>query len=420
MKSDMTMRCVLNKDNLPVTGAKQAVYALVDIRSGFGGGMGTLPVNFNLVLDRSGSMDGEKMENLKEAVGYIIDHLSDDDKVSVTIFDDQVETLIPNMTMNDREGTKAKVSKITARGGTQISDGLKAGIAEAKKGHSPERVSRILLLTDGHTWDDEAACRKLSEEAAAGNITITTIGIGDEWNERLLLDIAEKAHGDSHWIKNPIEILDIFRQEVEGVQSVAAVNVKLTVRLNKDVKPVRVYSTVPMIADISKKAIVGSGISADLGQLDGRRGQAVLIEMSVPGRQTGRYRIGQAEVVYDMPTAGLKRQSLKADIFADFTTDQQACSKVNAEVMNLVEKVSAFKLQTRALSDAEAGDIAAATQRLQAAATILLNLGEDGLAEAAEKEILTLKKTGTLSSAGTKKLEYGTRKLTKAIAETVK
>jgi Ca-activated chloride channel family protein len=102
-------------------------------------------------------------------------------------------------------------------------------------------------------------------------------------------------------------------------------------------------------------------------------------------------------------------------MFVTFAADASAETKVNAEVMNLVEKVSAFKLQTRALSEAEAGNIAAATRKLQSAATVLLNMGEDELAEAAEQEILSLKKTGTLSSAGTKKLEYGTRKLTQAM-----
>src|SRR3970282_2233119 len=95
--------------------------------------------------------------------------------------------------------------------------------------------------------------------------------------------------------------------------------------------------------------------------------------------------------------------------------DAAVAAKVNAEVMNLVEKVSAFKLQTRALTEAEAGNIAAATQKFQAAATVLLDLGEDELASAVEREIASLKKTGTLTAAGTKKLEYGTRKLTQVL-----
>jgi Ca-activated chloride channel family protein len=111
---------------------------------------------------------------------------------------------------------------------------------------------------------------------------------------------------------------------------------------------------------------------------------------------------------------------MRKDLAVTFTADAASASKVNAEVMHLVEKVSAFRLQTRALSEAEAGNIAAATQKLQAAATMLLNMGEDELAETAEKEILGLMKTGSLTAAGTKKLEYGTRKLTTVMTKAMK
>ena len=420
MKNGLNIRCVMSKDNLPVTGSEQAVYALVDVKAAGGSSFGAMPANFSLVLDRSGSMDGEKMEHLKEAVGYVVDHLNDSDTVSVTIFDDQVETVVPSQQVRDRAGIKAKIAKVIPRGGTQISDGLRAGLAEAKKNFSADRVNRILLLTDGQTWDDEDACFRLAEDAGKQGIAVTTIGIGEEWNEKLLLDIAEKSRGNSHWIQNPIAILDAFRQEVEGMQAVAAVNLKFTARMSPGVKAAKVYTTVPMIADVSRKAVMGQNVVADLGGLDGKRGQAVLVEMSAPNQKAGKFRLGQVEVTYDVPSMGLKGQSVKADLQVNFTQDAAVAAKVNAEVMNLVEKVSAFKLQTRALTEAEAGNIAAATQKLQAAATVLLNLGEDDLAKAAEKEILTLKKTGTLSSAGTKKLEYGTRKLTMALTEAMK
>ena len=420
MANELKIRCIMSKDSLPVTGAEQAVYALVDIKAGGGKVFGSMPANFGLVLDRSGSMDGEKMNNLKEAVGYVVDHLNDGDLVSVTIFDDQVETLIPSQSAKNREAIRAALAKVSPRGGTQISDGLKAGLAEVKKGYSPERVNRVLLLTDGQTWDDEDACLRLAEETGKQGVAVTSIGIGEEWNEKLLLQIAEKSLGNSHWIQNPIAILDAFRQEVEGMQSVAASNLKVTARMGQGVKPIRVFSTIPMISDVSKKAVTGLNVVADLGTLDGKKGQAILIEAAAPAQKAGKFRLGQVEITYDVPSQGLKGQSIKTDMFVTFTADASAAAKVNAEVMNLVEKVSAFKLQTRALSEAAAGNIAAATQKLQAAATVLLNLGEDDLAKAAEREILTLKKTGTLSAAGTKKLEYGTRKLTQALTEAMK
>jgi Ca-activated chloride channel family protein len=416
MKNDLNMRCVMSKDTLPVTGGEQVVYALIDIKAGQGTAVvGSMPANFSLVLDRSGSMDGEKMDNLKEAVGYVVDRLGDNDLVSVTIFDDQVETLIPNQPARNRGEIKSRLSKVIARGGTQISDGLRQGMAELKKGYSRDRVNRILLLTDGQTWDDEDGCLKLADEAGKQGIAITSIGIGEEWNEKLLLQIAERSRGNSHWIQNPVSILDAFRQEVEGMQTVAAVNLKVTARMSPGVKPAKVFATVPMISDISGKALNNGTITADLGALDGRRGQAVLIEMHVPSQKQGRFRLGLVELTYDLPSQGVAGRSIKTELFETFVGEAEAASRVNAEVMNLVEKVNAFKLQTRALNEAEAGNIAAATRKLQSAATVLLNMGEDELALAAEQEILSLKKTGALTTAGTKKLEYGTRKLTMAL-----
>ncbi len=419
MKNELNIRCIMSKDSLPVTGGEQAVYALVDIKAGAGTNLETVPANIALVLDRSGSMDGEKMDNLKQAVGYVVDTLGDNDLVSVTIFDDQVETLVPSQPAKNRDEIKTTLARVIVRGGTQISDGLSAGLAEVKKGIATDRVNRILLLTDGQTWDDEDACLKLADEAGKLGVAITSIGIGDEWNEKLLLQIAERSRGNSHWIQNPIAILDAFRQEVEGMQSVAVTNVKMTGRMSPGVRPVKVFTTVPMIADVSARTVSGSTVQADLGSLDGRKGQAVLIEARVPARKTGAFRVGRVEIRYDVPSRGFPGRIVKADLNVSFTDDEAAAAKVNAEVMNLVEKVTAFKLQTQALTEADAGNIVAATRKFQAAATILLDLGEDGLADTVKSEIAALEKTGSLTAAGTKKLEYGTRKLTQTMTGSI-
>ena len=420
MKNELNIRCIMSKDSLPVTDGEQVVYALVDIKAVTATSLGTMPANIALVLDRSGSMDGEKMDNLKEAVGYVVDTLDDDDLVSVTIFDDQVETLVPSQPAKNRDAIKTTLAGVIVRGGTQISDGLSTGLAEAKKGIAKDRVNRIVLLTDGQTWDDEDACLKLADEAGTLGVAITSIGIGEEWNEKLLLQLAERSRGNSHWIQNPIAILDAFRQEMEGMQSVAVTKVTMTGRMSPGARPVKVFTTVPMIADVSGRTVSGSVVQADLGSLDGRKGQAVLIEARVPAHKAGAYRVGQVEISYGVPSGGFSGQTVKADLNVTFTDDKAAAAKVNAEVMNLVEKVTAFKLQTQALTEADAGNIVAATRKFQAAATVLLNLGEDDLADAVEREIAALKKTGSLTAAGTKKLEYGTRKLTQALTTAMK
>ena len=419
MKNELNIKCTLSKDALQVSQTEQAIYALVTIKAPAGTSLGTMSANFGLVLDRSGSMDGEKMDHMKEAVGYVVDHLNDDGLVSITIFDDQVETIVPSQAAANRGEIKSKLAKIIARGGTQISDGLKAGLEEVKKGLSKDRVNRILLLTDGQTWDDEAACMALADQAGSQGVAITSIGIGQDWNEKLLLELSDRSRGNSHWIENPIAILDAFQQEVQSMQSVAATNLRVTARMSQGVKAVKAYSTVPMICDRTIAAVNSGNIVANLGALDGVKGQSLLIEARVQRGKTGPFRLGQVEVSYDVPSKAIKGQSIKSDLSVTFTDDAAAAAKVNAEVMNLVEKVSAFKLQTRALTEVMTGNIDAATKKLQSAATVLLDLGEDELAAAAEKEIQSLKKTGALTAAGTKKLEYGTRKLTQQMTKTM-
>jgi Ca-activated chloride channel family protein len=99
----------------------------------------------------------------------------------------------------------------------------------------------------------------------------------------------------------------------------------------------------------------------------------------------------------------------------DLTADAIAAKEYDPEVMNIVEKVTAFKLQTRALEEAKMGNVAGASQKLRAAATRLLEMGEEELAESALEEAENLEKSGQMSAHGTKKLRYETRKLTQRL-----
>ena len=118
---------------------------------------------------------------------------------------------------------------------------------------------------------------------------------------------------------------------------------------------------------------------------------------------------------YDSPAQGLPGEKVRDDIVVQYTDDPRAGTQTDARVMNVVEKVSAHQLQTRALQEAQAGNIPGATVKLRAAATRLLNMGEDELAQAALQEAENLERQGQLSAAGTKKLRYETRKLTQKL-----
>jgi Ca-activated chloride channel family protein len=128
----------------------------------------------------------------------------------------------------------------------------------------------------------------------------------------------------------------------------------------------------------------------------------------LPPRQAGIVRIAQTDVTYETLDAGSQRQSV--DIILNYTNDQSISSQLNHQVMNIVEKVQAFKLQTQALSDAEGGNVGSATRKLRQAVTMLLNQGEEELAAQIQDEATQLEKHGELSSEGKKTIKLTSRK----------
>jgi len=209
----------------------------------------------------------------------------------------------------------------------------------------------------------------------------------------------------------------LFAQAVERSQQAVVRNAVLTLRLVSDVTPRQVWQVTPLLANLGYQPIGEHDVQVPLGDLDAVAGKSVLVELLVPPRRAGRYRLAQAEVRADLPMQQVAGASVRQDIVIDYTEDSALAAQYNAEVMNIVEKVTVYRLQTRALEEARAGDLTNATRKLRAAATRLLELGEPELAEAARQEATNLEKTGEMSSLGTKRLRYQTRKLTQRLPD---
>ncbi len=118
MPSKLDLQATWNHDTLPSLSEPSLAYLVVDIKDEVAedgaeangdGGIGA-PLNLSLVLDTSGSMSGAKLHNLKQAVGWVIDHLSPQDNLAVTLFDDEVHPLVPSTPVTDREALRLAVS----------------------------------------------------------------------------------------------------------------------------------------------------------------------------------------------------------------------------------------------------------------------------------------------------------------------
>lgn len=415
MGQNIEFSCRPNKEAFPVTSEAQLAYLLIEAKPKKAQVPTRTPLNLSLVLDRSGSMKGKKIENVRKAVCHIIDRLNEDDTLSVVAFNDNVELLIPSQPVAFREDLKDLVNGLAYRGGTTISKGMQMGLGELRKNLNEERVNRMLLLTDGQTYGDEDECCVLAKEAAADGIAVTALGVGDGWNEEMVDAIARYSNGKSDYIESPEDIVNFFSDEVNSLQSIVAQNAVVTLRLSEGSIPRRVFRVIPMISDLGPSSIAERDVTVQLGELNEETGQSLLVELTLPSRPSGRFRIAQAELSYDILSEGKFGEKVRSDVIIQFSDDPEFTKKVVPDIMNIVEKVTAFNLQTRALNDAAQGNITGATQKLRAAATRLLNMGEEDLAESALAEAENLEKEGEMTSGGTKKLRYETRKLTRRL-----
>jgi Ca-activated chloride channel family protein len=337
-----------------------------------------------------------------------MDLLDTQDIASVVIFDHRTEVLVPAAAVSDRRAIQERVSRIRDAGGTKIAPALEKALREIERDRAGA-IRRLVLLTDGQT-ENEDECVRRAEDAGRMGVPITALGVGKDWNEDLLIEMANRSGGTADYIARPDEITEYFQNTVQQAQNAAVQNATLNLRLVQGITPRAVWQVMPLINNLGYRPISDRDVTVALGELEKGHGRTLLVEFLVDPRPVGSYRVGQAEAVYDVPALGLTGEKARVDVLLTFTGDQAQLQQVNPGVMNIVEKVSAFKLQTRALQDLSQGDVQGATQKLKSAVTRLLSQGELELAQTMQAEIQNLEQGGQLSSEGQKTIKFQGRK----------
>ena len=413
MSDFLQLSSLCNRSSVAVINQPQLVYVLTEITPSSEISTSRLPLNFSLVLDRSGSMAGEKMRTLREAVKNIIDQLTADDIVSVVTFESRTQVLVPAQAVLNKAEIKSQVDKIRDGGGTNLAPGLQEGLNQVRQHHKGERVSRVVLLTDGEATDSENDSRRVADLAGQLGIPIIGLGFGRDWKHDFLIDLADRSlqapgtqTGYVDYIPTPDQAEKIF-QEVYKSMQVVAEDVTLNMRLVQGVEARRVWQAAPLIREIGMEAIQGRAIVVPVGQLE-QGGAVFLTELMLPPRPAGVVRVAQTDVTCTMPGGEPARQAV--DLIIQYTPDPAPEDEHGQRVMSVVEKVQAYRLQTQALNQAEKGEVGAATQKLRQAVTLLLAQGETELAAQMQAEADHLEQAGELSSEGKKTIKLTSRK----------
>ena len=149
MTDQIRLSAAANRYFVPLLDVPQLIYVLAELEPTALKSSERLPINFCLVLDRSGSMMGEKLRTMKEAVKSVIDQLTQNDFISIVTFESRTEVLVASQPVGDKKGLKQLVEKIQEGGGTNLASALNASIRLIAESSRQNEVRRIILLTDG-------------------------------------------------------------------------------------------------------------------------------------------------------------------------------------------------------------------------------------------------------------------------------
>jgi Ca-activated chloride channel family protein len=192
-----------------------------------------IPLNISIVIDRSGSMEGIKMGYAKRAAKGIIDQLKQDDIVSVVMYDTYVDTVQSPTNVIEKEKIKSRIDRITPRASTNLWGGAEQGYQYVQKNYKPGYINRVLLISDGNTntglTDSTIIHLKVQKYKDDNGISISTFGVGLDYNETLMTDMAETGAGNYYFIDAPDKMTGIFNNELKGLMNVAAQNAELKV-----------------------------------------------------------------------------------------------------------------------------------------------------------------------------------------------
>lgn len=407
VNSALKHEILFSRPNLVSLSEPQLVYALLEIGTrAEKDSLPTPPLNICLVLDRSTSMQGDKMDMVKATAIQLLRSLRPEDVLSVIAFSDYAEVIVPaaiNMDIKKQEG---RIQMMQASGSTEIYNGLQAGLKEIRRTLDPSRVNHIILLTDGQTYGDEQACLKLAEEAAAHNVGITGMGIGNDWNDIFLDALAGKTGGSSAYISKPKDIQRLLVDKFNALISTYADDVLLEFKIPEHVKLNYVFRLQPEVGSVEIETPM------HLGPILRDTPLHVLFEflVSPPALADDTVELLNGALkasitVRPTPVPPI-RINLKREVHNNPSMDPPP-----SRILSALSQLTLYRMQERARAAADQGQYDSASRHLKNLATHLLSQGEHSLAKTALFEADNLERMHAWSAGGTKNIKYNTRAL---------
>jgi Ca-activated chloride channel family protein len=351
-------------------------------------------------------MNGTRLDRVKTAAHHIIDQLNENDIISIVSFNDRAEVVIAACAVDDKPALKAKISMLIASGGTEIYQGLLAGVSQNRMFAGPRMINHVVLLTDGHTFGDHDNCVRLARECKQEGIAISAMGLGQDWNDDFLDKLASTTGGSSTYISSASAVIQFLNDHVRSLSNIFAERVEISVAPDPDIQLESAFRILPQPQPLAQD----EGF-IPLGSLQINRSISVLFQFQLPPAMEIGFR-------------SMVRMLISGNILENDSASYQTITDVSLEVsetplledppsviMDALGRLTLYRMQERAQTALNEGNIEEATRRLENLATRLLAMGHSDLANQAMAEARRVAHTSAFSDKGRKTLKYETRHL---------
>jgi Ca-activated chloride channel family protein len=394
-----------SRDQVRTSDAEQMLYLLVSVRPPADQAESRLPLNLCLVIDRSTSMQGARLDRVKSAVALIIEKLAPEDVISAVSFSDRAEVVLPAEPVRSKQKLSARVGSIRASGGTEIYRGLDAGMKQMQQVRLADYTNHLILLTDGHTYGDVEECLQLAHRAAAQGVSFTAFGIGSEWNDQFLDKLVAPSGGQTRFIETSTQIVDYLQERIKGLGTIYARDLRLSLDFPKGVSLRYGFKLTPFTQPLTLGAH-----EVKLGDIEGRSALSFLLELAIaPQPMETRINI-PVHLTAEIPGQQRQEQQFKHQ-HQLFVLSHAPPTEPPPELVEAVRTLNMHRMSEKAWEEAEAGELDKAATRMRRLTTRLLEAGETELAQQAHAETERLANMEMLSAEGRKRLKFGTRSL---------
>jgi Ca-activated chloride channel family protein len=325
------------------------------------------PLNLSLVLDRSGSMGGTPLRQAIKSAQALVGELTDKDRLSVVTFDDHIKTLVEPDFVRDKKAIQSAIDKVHAGGTTNLCGGWQQGSKHVQQHFSQQQVNRVLLLTDGQanvgTTDTPTLVKHAQDKAAAG-VATTTLGFGKSFNEDLLIGMARAGEGNYYYVESHDDLSQIFSIELEGLSSLCAQNLVVTIKPQATVAQATVLNQY-------RTEEKGKAITVTVGDVYSVEDKVLALDLEVKPEALGPFPIATISYTYQVVEGGVAREVKEELVVRAEAVEKDRSAAPDWKIVGEAMRLRAARAKEEAVELADRGKLKDAAQKLQQIAETL-------------------------------------------------